>query len=181
MLQEKVLETIQKNSLIEKNDKIVIGVSGGPDSMCLLDILNCLKKDLECEIVVAHVNHQIRKEAQEETNYVQAFCEKLKIPVYIKYANIIELAKQEKKGTEEMGRTVRYKFFEEIALKTNANKIATAHTANDNCETILMNLLRGSAISGLKGIEIKRKSTIQNEISYIRPIRNCTRQEIESY
>ena len=104
MLQEKVLETIQKNSLIEKNDKIVIGVSGGPDSMCLLDILNCLKKDLECEIVVAHVNHQIRKEAQEETNYVQAFCEKLKIPVYIKYANIIELAKQEKKGTEEMGK-----------------------------------------------------------------------------
>ena len=181
MLQEKVLETIQKNSLKEKNDKIVIGVSGGPDSMCLLDILNCLKKDLECEIIVAHVNHQIRKEAQEETNYVQAFCEKLKIPVYIKYANIIELAKQEKKGTEEMGRTVRYEFFEEIALKTNANKIATAHTANDNCETILMNLLRGSAISGLKGIEIKRKSTIQNEISYIRPIRSCTRQEIENY
>lgn len=182
MLTEKVLETIKQNNLIEKNDKIVIGVSGGPDSMCLLDILNCLKKDLDCEIIVAHVNHGLREEAEEETKYVQAFCEKLQIPLYVKYANIMRLAKQAKKGTEEMGREVRYEFFEEIALRTKANKIATAHTENDNVETVLMNLIRGTAISGLKGIEIKRKTIIkQREITYIRPIRNCTRQEIEEY
>lgn len=174
MLQEKVFETIQKNNLIQKGDKIVIGVSGGPDSMCLLDILYCLKEKLEIEIFVAHINHKIRKEAEEETKYVQDFCKKLNIPCYVKYEDVCMLAKEQKIGTEEMGRKVRYNFFQEVAKKVGANKIATAHNSNDNAETVLMNLLRGSGTSGLKGIEIKNNN-------FIRPLRECERKEIEEY
>lgn len=173
-LQQKVLETIQKHNLIQKGDKIVIGVSGGPDSMCLLNCLFCLKEVLSIELVVAHVNHMLRDEAEEETKYVQAFCEKINVPCFTKYVDVTKLSQEQKLGTEEMGRKVRYEFFEEVAQKTNSNKIATAHNSNDNAETVLMNLLRGSGISGLKGIEIKVKQ-------YIRPILECDRTEIEDY
>ena len=173
-LQQKVLTTIQKHNLIQKGDKIVIGVSGGPDSMCLLNCLFCLKKILDIELVVCHVTHMIREEADEETKYVQVFCEKIGVPCFIKYANITKMSQEQKLGTEEMGRKVRYEFFEEVSKKTLANKIATAHNSNDNTETVLMNLLRGSGISGLKGIEIKINK-------YIRPILECDRAEIEAY
>lgn len=173
-LQQKVLGTIQKHNLIQKGDKIVIGVSGGPDSMCLLNCLFCLKEILSIELVVCHINHMIREEAEEETKYVQAFCEKINVPCFTKYVDVTKLSQEQKLGTEEMGRKVRYEFFEEVAQKTNSNKIATAHNSNDNAETVLMNLLRGSGISGLKGIEIKVKQ-------YIRPILECNRTEIEDY
>lgn len=173
-LQQKVLGTIQKHNLIQKGDKIVIGVSGGPDSMCLLNCLFCLKEILSIELVVCHINHMLRKEAEEETKYVQRFCDKIGVPCFTKYVDVIKLSQEQKLGTEEMGRKVRYEFFEEVAQKTNSNKIATAHNSNDNAETVLMNLLRGSGISGLKGIEIKVKQ-------YIRPILECNRTEIEDY
>ena len=178
MLHEKLLKTIQKYNLIQKQDKIVIGVSGGPDSMCLLDSLYCLKEKLGIEIVVAHVNHMIRKEAEEETTYVKKYCNKHDIPCYIKKVEVIALAKEQKLGTEEMGRKIRYDFFREVAKKTGANKIATAHNANDNAETVFMNILRGSGIPGLKGIELKRNL---QDVEVIRPLRECTRNEIEQY
>ena len=185
MLSEKVLKTIQKYNLISPQDKIVIGVSGGPDSMCLLDILNSLKEKLKIEMIVAHVNHMIRKEANEETEYVENYCKNQNILCYVKKVEVEKLAKEQKLGTEEMGRKIRYEFFEEIAKKENANKIATAHNANDNSETILMNFLRGTSPSGLKGIEIKRNqvtSLSSKEIlTYIRPLRECERCEIENY
>ena len=198
MLQEKILKTIQKYNLIQKNDKIVIGVSGGPDSMCLLDSLYCIKEKLQIEVAVAHINHMIREEADSETAYVEEYCRIKEIPCFVKKVDVIELARQQKLGTEEMGRKIRYEFFEEVALKMKANKIATAHNSNDNSETVLMNFLRGSGVSGLKGIEPKRDSTIienQQEnfnkkgiknnleytLQYIRPIRECTRKEIEEY
>lgn len=177
MLEEKVLETIKKYELIKKGNTIVIGVSGGPDSMALLNILICLKNTnkIDCNLVVAHINHGIRKEADEETEYVIKFCKDKNIPCYIKKEKVEELAKIQKIGTEEAGRKLRYSFFEEIAKKEDAQKIATAHTANDNAETILMNIMRGSSISGLKGIEIKRDER------YIRPILQVTRKDIEEY
>lgn len=199
-LQQKVLTTIQKYNLIQKGDKIVIGVSGGPDSMCMLNCLFCLREVLKIELVACHINHMIRKEAEEETRYVQAFCEKIGVPYFIKYANVIKMAQEQKLGTEEMGRKARYDFFEEVAKQTGANKIATAHNSNDNAETVLMNLLRGSGISGLKGIEIKVNRSLKQEekvkikeqnneqrkiekgrIVYIRPILECDRVEIEAY
>lgn len=174
-LEEKVLNTVKKYNLIQKGDKIVIGVSGGPDSMTLLDVLNKLKESLEIQIYVAHINHMLREEADSETKYVQDFCEKIEVECYIKKIDIEKEAKTQKISTELAGRNARYAFFEEIAQKVGANKIATAHNANDNAETVLMNVMRGSGISGLKGIEKIR------EEKFIRPIIECTRKEIEAY
>ena len=174
-MQSKVLETIQKYNLKQPNDKVVIGVSGGPDSMSLLYILNKLKQKLNFEIVVAHINHMIREEADEETEYVKNWCERLNVKCYIKKINVIEKSDIEKIGTEEAGRKARNDLFEEVLNEVGANKIATAHNANDNAETVLMNIFRGSGTSGLKGIEPIRDG------KYIRPIIECERQEIENY
>lgn len=175
MLKEEVLKTIETYNLIEMNDKIVIGVSGGPDSICLLHVLYGLKERLGIEIVVAHVNHMLRDVADLETEYVQNFCKKLGIECYVKKADILEISKTQKKGTEEVGRQVRYDFFDEVAKKTNSNKIATAHNSNDRAETVILNILRGSGLSGLKGIEPIRDN------KYIRPLINTDRQDIENY
>lgn len=175
---QKILQTIEDYNLIQKDDIVLIGVSGGPDSMCLLDTLYSLKEKLNIRLAVAHINHMIRKEAEEETKYVQEYCKKIEVPCYVKHANVAKLAQERKLGTEEMGRTIRYDFFEEVARNVGATKIATAHNNNDNAETVLMNILRGSGISGLKGIEIKTK---KQNIEYIRPLREVERKEIEKY
>ena len=175
MLKEEVLKTIKTYNLIEKNDKVVIGVSGGPDSICLLHLLYSIKKELKFEIVVAHINHQIREVADSETESVKDFCKNLGIECFVKKENITELAKEQKKGTEEVGRQVRYDFFEDVAQKTNSNKIATAHNSNDRAETVILNILRGSGISGLKGIEAMRDN------KYIRPLIFTKREKIEEY
>lgn len=175
MLEEKVLKTIQEYELIKNGDNIVIGVSGGPDSMALLNILIKLKQEINFNIAVAHINHGMRDEAEEETRYVEEFCKRNGIPCYIKKEKVEQLAKEQKIGTEEAGRKLRYSFFEEVAKKVDANKIATAHNANDNAETVLMNIIRGSGLSGLKGIEVKRDN------KYIRPLSKCDRREIEEY
>lgn len=175
VLEKKVLKTIELYNMIENGDKIVIGVSGGPDSMTLLNILNNLKEKLNIKIYVAHINHMIRKEAEEETEYVREFCSKLNIEFFAKKIKVEEEAKKLKIGTEEAGRNIRYAFFEEVANKVGANKIATAHNSNDNAETVLMNIIRGTSTSGLKGIEKVRDE------KFIRPIIECNRNEIEEY
>lgn len=175
MLEDKVLQTIKKYNMVKDEDKIVIGVSGGPDSMTLLNILNNLKEKLNIKIYVAHINHMIRKEADEETEYVRQFCENIGVEFFAKRIKVEEEAKKQKIGTEEAGRNIRYEFFEEVAKKVGANKIATAHNSNDNAETVLMNIIRGTSVSGLKGIEKVREG------KFIRPIIECSREEIEEY
>ena len=177
MLEEQILKTIKKYELIKNGDTIVIGVSGGPDSMALLNSLINLneKNGLHYKIVVSHINHGIREEADSETLFVQEFCKEKQISCYVKKEKVEKLAKVQKIGTEEAGRKLRYDFFEEVATKENANKIATAHNANDNAETVLMNIIRGSGTSGLKGIEAERDG------KFIRPLIECTRNEIEEY
>lgn len=175
VLEEKVLDTIKKYELIKKGDNIVIGVSGGPDSITLLFVLYKLKEKLKIQLTVAHVNHMLREEADSETEFVREFCEKIGVKCYIKKINILEEANKQKISTELAGRKARYDFFEEVLQDVHANKIATAHNANDNAETLLMNLIRGSGSSGLKGIEKIREG------KFIRPIINCTRKEIEQY
>ena len=177
MLEQKILKTIKKYELIKNGDNIVVGVSGGPDSMALLNALINIRKNsnLKFDITVAHINHMIRIEAEEETKYVQNFCSKNNIKCFIKKEKVEEIAKTEKIGTEEAGRKVRYSFFDEVLKQVNANKIATAHNANDNAETVLMNIIRGSGTSGLKGIEPIREN------KYIRALIECTRAEIEEY
>lgn len=175
-LQEKILDTIKTYKLIDPKDIVIVAVSGGPDSMCLLDNLLSIKEKLEIkEIVVAHVNHQIREEAQSETEYVEEYCKHKKIRCFTKYVNIPQIALEQRIGTEEAGRNERYKFFDEVAQKINADKIAIAHNLNDNAETVLMHLMRGSGISGLCGI----KASVEGRI--IRPLIKCERTEIEQY
>ena len=177
-MEKKVLETIKRYNLLENGDKLILGVSGGPDSISMLDILNKIRLDsrinLNFEIVVVHINHMIREEAKEDELYVKDYCEKNGIDFYSKSIDVKKLANTNKIGTEEAGRKVRYEFFDDILNKTNSNKIAIAHNKNDNAETMIMNIMRGSGISGLKGIEPKRGI-------YIRPLIECERTEIEKY
>lgn len=175
MLEEEFLNTVKENNLIEKGDKIVVGVSGGPDSITLLTCLNKYKEKLNYEIVVAHVNHLIRKDSTEDEQFVENVCKNMKIKCYIKKVNILELSKKTKSNIEETGRIERYKFFEEVAKKENANKIAIAHNMNDNAETLLLNLIRGCGLTGLEGIQPIEYN------KYIRPLINSKREEIEEY
>lgn len=175
-MEEKILKTIKKYNLIKDGDKIVVGVSGGPDSITLLDLLLKLKNQniIKFDIVVCHINHMIREEATSDEGYVKEYCNKHNIECFVKRAEVEEIAKQNKMGTEETGRKIRYDFFYEILEKTKSNKIATAHNANDNAETVLMNIIRGCGTSGLKGIEANNKQLI-------RPLIECSRTEIEEY
>ncbi len=177
MLKDKVLKTIEKYNLIENGDKIVVGVSGGPDSICLVDLLNNIKNDgkIKFEIVICHINHMIRDEAKDDEEFVKKYANAKNIPVFSKEIEVLDLANKQKIGTEEAGRNARYEFFEEILQKINGTKIATAHTKNDNAETVLMNLIRGSGTSGLKGI-----SPIRDK-KYIKPLIEISREEIEDY
>lgn len=174
-MKQKVQKTIQKNNLIQPNDKLVLAVSGGPDSLAMLDILNDLKTEMKFDFVVAHVNHMIREEAESDEKFVEQFCKKINVPFFAKRIDITKIANTKKIGLEEAGREERYKFFDEVMEQTNANKVAIAHNKNDKIETIIMNVLRGSGISGLKGIE-----PIKNQ-KYIRPLIECERKEIEEY
>lgn len=174
MLKEKVIKTIKKYNLIDKGDKIVICVSGGPDSMCLLHILITLREEYNLELNVAHVNHMIRENAILDEEYVKDFCKNNNIQCFVKKADVLQVSKENKIGTEEAGRKVRYEFFNEVKEKTSSNKIAIAHNKNDKVETILLNLIRGTGTYGLIGIEPK------NGV-YIRPLLEIEREEIEKY
>ena len=177
MLKDEVLKTIKEYNLIENGDKIVVGVSGGPDSICLVDILNEIKNDkkINFELAICHINHLIREEAKEDEKFVEEYAKEKNIPFFSKEIDVMSLAKEQKIGTEEAGRIARYAFFEEILQKINGTKIATAHTKNDNAETVLMNLLRGSGTAGLKGISPIRDN------KYIKPLIQISREKIETY
>ena len=173
---EEVLKTIEQYNLIEDGDKIVLAVSGGPDSIAMLDILRQLRDEIKFEIYVVHINHNIRgKDADEDEEYVKKYCENYNIKCFSKKIDVPTIAQNEKIGTEEAGRKVRYEYFDEILQKTNSNKIGIAHNKNDKVETIIMHLLRGSGVSGLRGIEPIREN------KFIKPLIECDRQEIEKY
>ena len=175
-MKQKVKETIKKYNLINSGDRIVLGVSGGPDSIAMLDILRQLRDEIKFEIYVVHINHNIRgKDADEDEEYVKKYCENYNIKCFSKKIDVPTIAQNEKIGTEEAGRKVRYKYFDEILQKTNSNKIGIAHNKNDKVETIIMHLLRGSGVSGLRGIEPIREN------KFIKPLIECDRQEIEKY
>ncbi|MBZ4664428.1 MAG: tilS [Caloramator sp.] len=175
-MKEKVLSYIKENRLIEPNDKVVVGLSGGPDSVCLLHILYSLKEELDITVYSAHVNHMIRgEEALRDEEYSKELSQKLNVEHFSTRVKVEEVAKEYRMTSEEAGRYIRYKFFDEVLNKVGANKIALAHNMNDNAETIIMNLIRGTGTLGLIGIPNKRDG------KYIRPILCLTRDEIERY
>lgn len=178
---KKVSDYVKKNHMIMAGDTIVAGISGGADSVCLFFLLLEIRKEIPFHLAVVHVNHKIRKEADEDANYVEALCKQSNIPFYLYEIDVKQVAKEEKLSEEEAGRKERYKVFEEVLLKEAAytpvgfyGKIAVAHNKNDRAETMLFQLFRGSGIKGLVGIRPVRKNII-------RPVLCLTREEIEGY
>lgn len=175
MIINKVKDTINKHRLIEKGDKIVLGLSGGPDSVCLLHILKQLEQELDITIFAAHLNHQIRGlEAQRDAMYISNLCDKLGVKFFVKSIDVPQYCKENGLSLEEGARKLRYDMFDEIKNSIRANKIVVAHNLNDQSETILMRLMRGTGLQGLKGIEYKRDVII-------RPLLDIERKDIENY
>ena len=170
----KVRDAIQKNKLICPKEHIVVGVSGGADSMCLLHILKCLQDEYKLQLTVAHINHGMRIEAKEDAEFVNQICKNWDIPYKEHQCNIVQIAKDKKCSEEEAGRNERYWFFEEIRKTSGADKIAVAHTMNDQAETLLMRLIRGSGMTGLGAIMAKRDFIV-------RPLLTVSREEVEAY
>lgn len=169
---EKIRVLIKENRLLDDEEKIVVGVSGGADSVCLLLLLkNMLTPE---NIIAVHINHGIRgKEAYRDEEFVKKLCERHNIKLEIRHLDVPLFAKENKISEEEAGRILRYGIFEEIRREKEADKIAVAHNMNDTAETFLLNLSRGSGITGLTGIRI-RNGTI------IRPLIKTGRDEIEN-
>lgn len=175
-MRRKVISYIKDNKLIKDGDKILVALSGGPDSVCLLNILFELKEELNIDIGAAHVNHLLRGEdAFKDEEYVVKICDEMGVPCFVTRVDINNYSKEHKLSSELAGRQVRYDFFEEIIEKEDFNKIATAHNANDQAETILFRLMRGTGLEGLGGIKASRDNKI------IRPILCLSRQEVEAY
>ena len=164
-----------KNSInLNDNDFVVIGVSGGPDSMALLHMLLDIKKETEINIVCAHVNHNVRKESEEEKIFVEKYCKENNI--------VFEYMKIEKYTnntfSEQEARKIRYNFFENLIKKYNSKILFTAHHGDDLIETILMRIVRGSTLKGYAGFS---KETQMGSYTIVRPLIYCTKEEIETY
>ena len=172
---KKVMSYIKDNNLIKSGDKVLVALSGGPDSVCLLNILYNLKAELNIEVGAAHLNHLLRdKDAFEDEEYVKTLCKSWDIPCFVKRVDINKYSKDKKMSSEMAGRDARYNFFDDIVKDEGYTKIATAHNANDQAETILFRLMRGSGIEGLCGIKVRRDKII-------RPILCLSRKEVEEY
>lgn len=172
---KKAEETIKKYNMIQNGDKIVAALSGGADSVALLCFLCELRKKLDISVYAVHVNHGIRgKEADGDCEFCQKLCQRLGVEIFVKNADIPKIAAQMGMGSEEAGRKVRYEAFNEVMKKTGAKKTAVAHNLNDNAETVIMRICRGSGAKGLRGIPPVRGNII-------RPLINCSRADIEKY
>ena len=161
------------NSLLKENDKVVIGLSGGPDSMCLLDILLSLNKKID--IICAHINHNIRKESQKEVDFVKEYCKERKV----KFETItFDKKSKEKDYTEQELREKRYEYFDKIIKKYKASYLFTAHHGDDLIETILMRIGRGSNLKGYTGFQIE---TEKDGYKIIKPLIFTTKDDINEY
>jgi|LSQX01.2.fsa_nt_gb tRNA(Ile)-lysidine synthase len=167
----KVKKTIAAYNMLDRN-KVIVALSGGADSMCLLDVLIKLKDELDIQVSAVHINHQIRgEEAYRDENFVRAYCKENNIPLQVFQIDVPEIAVKNRISLELAGRNERYRIFSEISQDA---KVATAHNLNDSEETFLFNLARGTGLSGLCGISHVRDN-------YIRPLIVCTKEEIIQY
>ena len=153
---DKLKKIIGKYDLLKKNDKVLIAFSGGPDSVFLFHCMNFFRESLGLTLELVYVNHKLREDADEDIKFVKEFAEKYGVRYYIKEADIRKTAAREKISEEEAGREERYKIFFDIMKENNIDKIATGHNLDDNIETFIFRLLRGTALNGLKGIPVKR-------------------------
>lgn len=174
-MKDKVRNYMKKWQMLQSEDCVIVGVSGGADSICLLWLLSDLQKEMGFQMVAVHVNHGLRGvEADADERFVKKCCEGLGIPCETYYADVELISKKWKQSTEETGREVRRTFFEETLEKYHGTKIALAHHQNDNAETFMLNLARGTGLRGLGGI-----SPVNGKV--IRPLLCLKREEIENY
>lgn len=171
----KVKNYAEKYQMFSSEDCVITGISGGADSVCLLLVLLELQKEIGFKIVAVHVNHGLRgKEADADETFVKRICNERGVPVETYYADVAAIARERKQSTEEAGREVRREFFEQARIKYAGTKIALAHHQNDNAETFLFRLARGTGLKGLGGIApVKGR--------FIRPLLCVNRGEIEEY
>lgn len=168
-----IFNTAVNGGMINYGDTVVVGVSGGADSMCLLHFLVSVRNQLNLNLIVAHINHNLRgEEALRDQNFVENICNNLNVECRVLNADINKISANTGESSEECGRRIRYEFFNELSGKDG--KIATAHTLSDNTETILFNIIRGTGLKGIIGIPRTRNNII-------RPIIDITRQQVEQY
>lgn len=177
-METKFLNFIVKNNLLDNSKSLLLGVSGGPDSLTMLFLFNKLKKKLGVEIAAAHLDHGFRKESKSEAEFVKRFAAKLEIDFYCRALNLPQIIKSKKTSAEAESRYQRFKFFKEVMLKNNFDLLSLAHHNDDQAETVLLNLFRGSGLNGLVGIEAK--SSYQ-DIKIIHPLLEFSKKEILDY
>lgn len=181
---KKVYLTIEGHDLIRKGEAVVCGVSGGPDSVCMLHLLKDLNdiEDFRWRLIVAHVHHQLRgKEADEDEEFVRRLADKLGLPFVSVKVNVRELKEKGGVSLEEAARKLRHRALKDIALKEKAQKIALAHTFDDQSETILFRIIRGTGLRGLRGIPAIRLLSRKDDLFLVRPMIEVERAEIEQY
>ncbi len=172
-LYQKALKTVQKHQMIQRGDTVAAGVSGGADSVAMLDFFYHLRERMPLQITVCHLNHQLRgEESDRDEAFVRELAERYRLPFLGKRVDAAAWAGAHRCSVEEAGRELRYAFLQECAGEEG--KIATAHTLSDSMETLLLNLCRGSGVRGLRGIPPVRGRIV-------RPLSGCTRQEVEDY
>lgn len=166
---KKIKKNISENSIIDEKDRILVGLSGGPDSIFLLYILHNYFNN---QLIITHINHKLRGvDSDLDEKFVRTISQKLKIPLYVIREDVKKLSNENKKSIEEVGREVRFSFFDKTLKVENFNKIALGHNLDDNVETILINFIKGSGTKGLIGIPEKRDNIIH-------PIINIKKEEI---
>lgn len=169
-----VLKTIQTKKLIKCGEKIGVAVSGGIDSMCLLHYLNSIKQNLDCEIIAINVDHSIRSNSKNDSDFVKDYCQNNQINFHTFKVDAVAFTKEHKLSLEEGARVCRYNVFDGLIKKKIVDKIAIAHHKQDQVETILLNIFRGSGLKGASGIEYQNGG-------YIRPMLDVDKSEILSY
>ena len=173
-LEQKTRQFIKKFHMLPIGSGVVIGLSGGADSVALLEVLCSLREELQLTLAAVHVHHGIRSEAQEDADFCKKICFEKNVKFFCEYADVPGMAEEQGLTEEEAGRKARYQIFEEYRQKLQMDVIAVAHHQNDQAETMLFQLFRGSGLRGLSGIQPKRDNVI-------RPLLCVSRAEIEQY
>ena len=181
--EQKALTFIREKNLVSAGAKLLVAVSGGPDSVCLLYILSGLRQELDIELHIAHLNHNLRgAESDADADYVAGLARRLGIPATIESSDVRSYRAQHRLTLEEAAREVRYNFLAGVAAQTGAEKAAVGHTADDHTETILMHLIRGSGTRGLRGLlPVSRWSSSGRSLTVIRPLLELSRQDTVAY
>jgi len=182
---EKVRRFVIEHGLFSPGEKVIVGVSGGPDSLCLLHVLYRLRFDFDLKLHVAHLNHKIRGlAAEEDAAFVGKVAKEWGIPCTIEARDVPALAREKSMSLEEAARYARYKFLAEVAIRENAKTIAVGHNADDQVETVVMHWVRGSGLAGLRGMLPRSRLVVGGEeynLWLIRPLLEVSRAEIEAY